>query len=513
MSGVSFVFLGALGFLLSWLSIPLIQRHLQPSSRRQMHHTHTGVISRFGGLSLAIAFVGAGLVAFLYYPTTVGQNSDNLVILCASLAMFLLGFVDDIIPLGAKKKLAGQILIASCVYFAGIHIGNLRNPLTGSDYPLGVFSYVATVFWLVAFTNLINLIDGVDGLAGGISLMVMVLLTCVGMHGEASFPIIAAVMMCGALVGFLCYNFPPARIYLGDGGAYFLGFLIGILSMVHSHKGTVAAALIAPLFALALPIVDVSIAILRRGLKGIPVFRPDRRHIHHRLAEAGLSRTRIVLLFYGCSALFLMLAFAVFLSKGRYFPAMFGLGCMILLMSAGCFSFSREWFAVGKVVGNSLETRKQTRYALALGAWFEMEVDRCSTAESMWEDFKFIARKLGFATVTLWTPEGRHEWKRDASIQKAEMAHRRRFDLPHVFAMEITADEKVLTNVNFEFLSELAAEMWLRNVQRWEKLNRAALKFRTGLPDVPVSAVPEEEATAPGVPANLAWSMGAGTND
>jgi UDP-GlcNAc:undecaprenyl-phosphate GlcNAc-1-phosphate transferase len=146
-------------------------------------------------------------------------------------------------------------------------------------------------WWLVAFTNLINLIDGIDGLAGGIALMLMALLAYVGFGPGPVFSVLLATGMAGALMAFLLYNFPPARIYMGDGGAYFLGFLIGTLTIVNSSKGTALAALVAPLFALALPIVDVGLAIARRAIKGLPIYRPDRKHLHHRLVE-WVSRAR-----------------------------------------------------------------------------------------------------------------------------------------------------------------------------------------------------------------------------
>src|SRR5262249_18314788 len=164
----------------------------------------------------------------------------------------------------------------------------------------------------------------------------------------------------------LYFNFPPARIYLGDGGAYFLGFQIGLLALVNSHKGTVAAALVAPLFVLALPIVDTSLAIVRRGLRGLPIFRPDRQHLHHLFVDIGLSPRKVVLWFYGVTLIFLLMGFAAFVSRGNLVPALLGIALLILLLCAGQFSFSREWFAVGRIVGNSLEMRRQIEYALCL---------------------------------------------------------------------------------------------------------------------------------------------------
>src|SRR5258707_2855404 len=150
--------------------------------------------------------------------------------------------------------------------------------------------------------------------------------------------------MAGALLGFLCFNFPPARVYMGDGGAYLLGFQIGLFSIASSHKGTIAAALIAPLFVLALPLLDMVLAILRRGLVGLPLFRPDRRHIHHRLPEMGLSRTRVVLSLYAVTLIFLAMGFAAFWSGGQLVPLLLGMAVLILFLCAGRLSFSRRWF-------------------------------------------------------------------------------------------------------------------------------------------------------------------------
>src|SRR5450759_776789 len=210
-------------------------------------------------------------------------------------------------------------------------------------------------------TNLINLIDGIDGLAGGICLMLMLLLTYVG-NGTASVLFIAAGMV-GALLGFLWFNFPPARIYMGDSGAYFLGFLIGSITIFSSQKGTIFAALIAPLFVLALPILDMALAILRRGSRGLPLFRADRGHIHHRLLETGLSRRKIVLGLYGFTAFFLLLGFMAFWGRGQHLTLLLGISVLVVLLAAGKFTFSREWFAIGRLLGNSLEARSEIQYA------------------------------------------------------------------------------------------------------------------------------------------------------
>ena len=185
--------------------------------------------------------------------------------------------------------------------------------------------------------------------------MLMTLLAYVG-HQGGSFGLLTS-GMAGALLGFLAFNFPPARIYLGDGGAYFLGFQIGLFSILSSHKGTVFAALTAPLFVLALPILDTALAIVRRGLRGLPIFRPDRKHIHHHLLGMGMSRQKVVLYLYVVTLLFLVMGFAAYWSRGRLIPVLLGAATLILLLCAGKLRFSRDWFAVGQVVGNQAKGR------------------------------------------------------------------------------------------------------------------------------------------------------------
>ena len=282
---------------------------------RDLHHIHQRPIPRLGGLALLIAYAGVEAFIALFCPEARSKLAGRPVVLLGSLAMFGLGFWDDIKPLGAKRKLLIQIAIALGVSASGVGIVAFKMPFMGNVVSLGGWGVLLTVLWLVGMTNLINLIDGVDGLAGGICFMLMGLLAYVA-HASGSFECMMA-GMAGALLGFLWFNFPPARVYLGDSGAYFLGFQIGLLAIINSHKGTIFVALVAPLFVLALPILDTSLAILRRGLRGLPIFRPDRKHLHHRLLHMGLSRRKVVLSLYGVTLLFLLMGFAAVLVTGR----------------------------------------------------------------------------------------------------------------------------------------------------------------------------------------------------
>ncbi len=400
---------GFLGFGICFAVVLMtlrMHRLLKITERQdEFHHGHGTPLSRLGGIALATAFVCVAIVSLVFF-----QVSLPLVLSMAlsALAMFGLGLWDDLRALGAKRKLLFQLVIATVAYCLGISVTLFKIPFIDKIIELGWWSWPATVLWLVAMTNLINLVDGVDGLAGGISLMLMLLMAVVG--GVTSGVSYLAAGMAGALVAFLLYNFPPAKIYMGDGGAYFLGFLIGVLTITSSHKGTVAAALVAPLFVLALPILDTSLAILRRGLHGLPLFRADRHHIHHQLLESGLSRQNVVLGLYAFTAFFLGLGFIVFLGRGQYFSLIMGGGILAVLLAVGRFNLGGHWLAAGRILGDSLNMRSEIQYALAQTRWLVMEGSRCRDIAELSEDTVFIARKLGYDRVRIRLEDADRSW-------------------------------------------------------------------------------------------------------
>jgi UDP-GlcNAc:undecaprenyl-phosphate GlcNAc-1-phosphate transferase len=510
------------GFAVSLGAIVLILRacqsgRLAPRSAEFHHPDHSTrlPIPRFGGIALAAAFAVLSSVAG---NSLLGFSPDPLrwVIAGMSLAMFGLGLWDDLRPLGAKRKLAGQLIIATAAYCLGLGIHHLKIPLTDQIIDLGFYSWPATVFWLVAMTNLINLIDGVDGLAGGIALMLMVLLAMVG--GNTDFVTLIAIGMGGALLAFLCFNSPPARIYLGDGGAYFLGFLIGSLTIYNSHKGTVVAALIAPLFVLALPILDTSLAVLRRGLMGLPLFRPDRRHLHHRLLQSGVSRENLALGAYGFTGFFLLLGLLAFFWRGDGFGVLLGGGTLMVLLLASQFGFSQGWLNVGATLRRMLKSRADIKYALAQSHWLAMEGERGQSLESICEDTALIARRLGFARLRIQLGDGEKVWQM-ADCHDAEACARqpdeqddgswtmvgpdgcRCLGFRHVLPghpscsvelqtpneREVARDELAtataakLSNAGldrFQVLGEVLAEGWAKSLADWHKQSQLPIRFK-----------------------------------
>ncbi len=486
------------GVAVTLAAIPLILRVCSRSPFLQraadLHHDTKAPVARLGGLALVVAYVVLLLLPNGVSPIEIHEPRHKLLILLAPLAMFAIGFWDDLKPLGARKKLLLQILIAAATCGLGIGLENFKIPFSGRIIPLHEWGFFLAVLWLLATTNLINLVDGVDGLAGGICLMLMSLLAY---ECTSSLQLLSA-GMAGACLGFLRYNFPPARIYMGDGGAYFLGFLVGLFSLLSSQKGNVLAALMAPMFVLGLPIVDVTLAILRRGLRGLPIFRPDRRHLHHHLLEMGFSRRKAVLGAYGVTLVFLLLGLLAFWSKNQLTPIILGVFALILILCAGGLRFSRDWFAVGRVVGNSLAMRQDVQAALCLTRWLTMEARRKDSAESLWLDLVFVAERLGFTSVKLATEGNVKSWRRPQA-GTARSRFRQIILDGRGSLLELWTDQETSNDANrsekpepqgaeklrarfadpraFNIIADVLAEGWLAAVKNWEKQNGTRLRF------------------------------------
>jgi UDP-GlcNAc:undecaprenyl-phosphate GlcNAc-1-phosphate transferase len=468
-----FASVGVIAATLKWVA------HGGHRTRGDFHHGSAVAIPRLGGLAIAVSFALVAAVIYLFGGLSPEAVQMLAIISLSSLAMFLLGFCDDLFPLNAKFKLNGQILIASGVWFCNLRIDALKNPFTDQIIHLGLVGYFVTVVWIVSLTNLINLVDGIDGLAGGICLMLMFLLANLGMGGDGiTISALLAAGVAGALLGFLRSNYPPAKIYMGDGGAYFLGFLIAILSIVSSNKGTVVASLIAPAFALALPIVDVSLALLRRGSRGLPLFRPDRKHIHHRLITLGISRERTLLNLYTVSLLCLILAVSICYVQGRYMAIFAGLLFLVLLGAGHLSGLTRDWFRVGSQIGKSLALRESTKYSLNLSSGLVMGVDRKRSARDIWTDYGAAVEKLGFALVVVILPDGTSRcWKRDTGVLEASDLRHAEHDMPNGTTVKLDASKAIMDESQFDLLGDLAAETWFAVTARWLAVNKAPFHF------------------------------------
>jgi UDP-GlcNAc:undecaprenyl-phosphate GlcNAc-1-phosphate transferase len=295
------------------------------------------------------------------------------------------------------------------------------------------------------------------------------------MRGDVSFNVLMSMGMTGALLGFLYYNFPPAKIYMGDGGAYMLGFLISALSIQGSKKGLATMALLAPVFALAVPIVDVALAIMRRGVRGLPIFRPDRKHIHHRLAQLGLSPLKAVLILYGLSLVFLSMGFLAFWTEGKMLPVLIASGALVVIVGIRSLGWIHEMMSVRHLMGDSGKLRRNVRYALALCEWFDLSAERYGADSEFWDDFVFCLRKLGFSRVVVRQGGTERVWQGEER-GVADLIDRHEVNFSgQTFSLEFHGVNSVLESKSFFLLTELMAEAWLRAGRRWNQTHAKPL--------------------------------------
>lgn len=260
---------------------------------------HTVPIPRLGGLAIFLGFI-AGLL----YLNDI--DSRMFGVLTGAAIIVTLGFFDDIKPLPAKFKFLVQVIAAIIVIRSGVTIPRVSNPLhfiLGGGYiELGIWSYPLTIVWIVGVTNAINLVDGLDGLAAGISIISATTLLVAALSTGQDFAALLAALVAASTLGFLPYNFNPAKIFMGDTGALFLGYMLSVISVMGVLKGAAALSILVPIFAIGLPIFDTLFAMVRRALSGKSMMEADKGHLHHKLLDAGMSQKQAVLTLYSISA-------------------------------------------------------------------------------------------------------------------------------------------------------------------------------------------------------------------
>ena len=302
--------------LATLLATPLakcIAQHLGAIDKPDERRINKVPIPRMGGIGIALGLVAAVAVQvagtkLLGWPTVFVphmqlQGVDYKLLTVAVVIVFLTGAIDDVRNLKPRQKLLGQILAACVAAASGLVIGNVANPLTTELIPIGWLAYPITVVYLVAFTNVINLIDGLYGLAAGITAI-----SCAAMFylSYEAHQIDAAVLACilaGCCLGFLRYNFNPASIFMGDCGSNMLGFLLGVIALLGVNRVAAATTLIVPLVIAGVPIIDTFAAIVRRRRGHTAISQADTGHIQHRLIKQGFDQKQAAIMIYGWSIL------------------------------------------------------------------------------------------------------------------------------------------------------------------------------------------------------------------
>lgn len=259
----------------------------QPAGR----NIHDVPMPLLGGLAILAGF----LIPVIYYLPLFDTPSKGLI--GGAIVVCLIGALDDIFDLNPALKLAGQIGAAVIPVAAGLTIDHITVPFLGAG-DLGPAQYPVTILWFVALTNMINFIDGMDGLAAGVSAIGLTTFAVLAASLGRSVPAIIAASLAGAAIGFLRHNFHPARIFMGDAGSLLLGFVVAGVAVSGVMKSAAALAIVLPMIVMAIPILDTSFVVLKRLKYGMPVYSADRSHFHHRFFSIGWGQRRTVLAMY-----------------------------------------------------------------------------------------------------------------------------------------------------------------------------------------------------------------------
>ncbi|MBE7035008.1 MAG: undecaprenyl/decaprenyl-phosphate alpha-N-acetylglucosaminyl 1-phosphate transferase [Ruminococcaceae bacterium] len=318
-SSIFIIFAFIVALIIAYAATPLAQRLAfkigavdVPKDGRRMHKEPK---ARLGGLAIFYGFLISVLCFGDFFLPGGGLNVNLAGILAGSIIVVVLGMFDDMKPRPAILKFLIQIVAASIPVLLGVRVFVISNPFTDSVILLPTWlSIIGSIIWIVGVTNAVNLIDGLDGLAAGVSSIAAIALLSILLinHSHSMTLLVMAAALAGACFGFLPYNFNPAKLFMGDTGATFLGFILACISIQGPFKTYVAFTV--PLLVLGLPIFDTTFAIIRRIIKRQPIMAPDRGHLHHKLIDQGFSHRTTVIILYGLSAILAISAIVILLS-------------------------------------------------------------------------------------------------------------------------------------------------------------------------------------------------------
>lgn len=349
---------------------------------------HTTPLPRCGGLAIATAFI-ITLACSQFFMTQVSEkltlSTKTIAYLIGAAIVFGVGFFDDFRRLSPKIKFLFQLIAASIAFYGDVRIEGFV--IGNVSFQFGIFSYVVTVFWFLLIINAMNLIDGLDGLAAGITFFASAFMVFLSLIKGDYLTAMLFAALGGAVLGFLRYNFNPASIFMGDGGSYFIGYSIASLSIFASIKSQLSAILMIPLLALGVPIFDTILSPVRRFLLGKRMFRPDKDHVHHRLLSMGFTKKYAVAIIYGISLI--LCATAIIIVNIRNDVA--GLLLIILAASSVIIMLKlgyMEYLTIDKIYGWLVDVvdvsglSQKRRSFLNL----QLEIDRSANEEELWDN-------------------------------------------------------------------------------------------------------------------------------
>jgi len=360
-----------------------------------------------GGVALFAAVIGAYgllLVVRLSSGQIVWEDLPLVLRIFPALAVvFGVGLLDDIVSVPPWIRLVAETVAAVFAWLGGIQI----NAIVGYSFSGAVVSFIVTVLWIVTCTNAINLIDGVDGLAAGVSLFASTTMLIAALL-DHNFPMALAVApLAGALLGFLRFNFAPASIFLGDCGSLTLGFLLGCFGALWSEKSTTLLGLTAPLMVLAVPLLDIGLAVVRRLLRGQPLFTADSAHIHHKLLSQGLTPRRLLFVIYGICAVGSAASLLLTISHNQNRDFVLVLVCLAAWLGLQQLGYNEFGVAKRLVMGGTIRSVLSAQLALEA---FEHEVQAEMTLRQSWEVLCRTCPQFGFSGIVFDIDDVKRQW-------------------------------------------------------------------------------------------------------
>ena len=366
----------------------------QPGERK----IHRKPIPRIGGIAIFLSFFLSLFVTHFLFrlpETWIIFNRKMAMFLVGGMVVFGVGLFDDFHRIRPLVKLAFQMLGASIAYLGGVHINNLFGLDLESSYAL--MSYAVTIFWFVLLINALNLTDGLDGLAAGVAFFTSAIMTIISIWGGNYPNALLFGALAGTCLGFLRYNFNPASIFMGDGGSYFLGYVIAGISIMNSSKSQVGATILIPLLALGVPIFDTLLAPLRRFFLGKAMFRPDTGHIHHRLVSMGFSTKKAVCIIYAASMILCIFSLFLVNLQNR------GIGFFLLSLAIIAFLFLKklgylEHIAADSIYGWIKDVSDEAGFSHDRRSFLnlQLEISASHNHEELWQNTCEALRMLDF---------------------------------------------------------------------------------------------------------------------
>jgi UDP-GlcNAc:undecaprenyl-phosphate/decaprenyl-phosphate GlcNAc-1-phosphate transferase len=361
---------------------------------------HRTAIPRLGGLALYFSCLTAlSLLPFLdnlLTKTLRTLDGEFQTIFIPATLVLILGVYDDVRGTNATFKFTGLAIIATIFYALGGRIDALSIPLFGSVELPPLLSFLLTVVWLIGITNAFNLIDGLDGLASGAALFSSLVILGVSISQDRPLMIVISLVLCGAVAGFLRYNFNPASIFLGDSGALFIGFLLAAMSVLGTQKASTAVAIFVPILAFGFPVVDTAMTMARRVVSRKPVFQGDNEHIHHMLLARGWSQRRVALVLYGVCAAFGLLAL-IFPASG---PKLTGFMMFVISVAVIIAVGHLRYHEVDEIRAGVKRTMADRRLRVANNIRVRRAALALSKASDLHEMFEAMRHMLDFGEFT-----------------------------------------------------------------------------------------------------------------